>query len=171
MELLEGKDTEVIGRENRGRRQEGRRPEEKRIEEKEIRKAINKLKKKKAAVIDEISMEAWKYAGRKLEEEMMDLIKTIWQQRTIPNDWKRSIVVPLYKRGEKNMVSNYKGISLLCSVYNIYTEVLKNRLKKETEKKNLIPEIQAGFRKGRSTLYPTLSCFCVESYNAKRNKG
>jgi len=103
MELLEGKATEI---KQKKESEEGRRREEKGIEKNEVRKAINKLKKKKAAGIDRIPMEAWKYAGRKLEKEMMDLIKTIWQQRTIPSDWKKSIV-PLYKREEKD-VNNYR---------------------------------------------------------------
>jgi len=49
-------------------------------------------------------------------------------------------------------VSNYRGINLLCLAYKIYTEMLRNRLEKETEEKNLIPKSQADFRKGRSTL-------------------
>jgi len=49
------------------------------IEEKEIKDIVRKIKNKKAAGIDGISMEAWKYVSRKLKEEMMDLIKTIWQ--------------------------------------------------------------------------------------------
>jgi len=47
---------------------------------------------------------------------MIDLIKTIWQQGTIPSDWKKSIVIPLYKIEEKDIVNNYGGISLLCSI-------------------------------------------------------
>jgi len=50
---------------------------EEEIEEVEIRGAINKLKMKKAAGVDGIPMEAWKYAGTELEEEMMDLIKIV----------------------------------------------------------------------------------------------
>jgi len=60
---------------------------------------------KKAAGVDGIPMEAWKYAGMELKE-MMNLIKTVWQQGTIPSDWKKSIVVLLYKRGEKDIVDN-----------------------------------------------------------------
>jgi len=101
MELLKGKDTKV---KQRKETEEERRPEEKRIEGNEIYNEINKLKKKKAERIDGIPMEAWKYAGRKLKEEMMDLIKTIWQQETIPSDWKRIIVVSLYIRKEKRIL-------------------------------------------------------------------
>jgi len=60
--------------------------------------------------------------------------------------------IPIYKKREKDIVSNYRGISLLCLAYKIYTKVLRNRLEKETEEKNLILESQADFRKGKSTL-------------------
>jgi len=60
--------------------------------------------------------------------------------------------VPLYKRGDKEAVGNYRGISLLCSTYKVYAEILRNRMETEAKRKDLIPESQTGFRKGRSTL-------------------
>jgi len=77
---------------------------------------------------------------------------TIWKKGTIPKDWRKSIIIPLYKRGDKEKIGNYRGISLLCTAYKIYAEVLRNRLEKEAEEKNKVPESQAGFRKGRSTI-------------------
>jgi len=41
-------------------------------------------------------------------------------------------------------MGNYKGISLLCGVQNIWVEVVRNRLEKEIEEKGMIPESQAG---------------------------
>jgi len=43
----------------------------------------------------------------------------------------------------------FDQIIFVCSAYKIYTEVLRNKLEKKTKEKNLIPESQAGFRKGR----------------------
>jgi len=122
------------------------------LEDKEIRRAINKLKLKKAAGTDGIPMEAWKYAGESLSKELTEMIRAVWQQGTIPKDWKTSIVTPLYKRGDKEAVGNYRGISLLCTAYKVYAEVLRNRLEKEVEEKGMIPDGQAGFRKGRATV-------------------
>jgi len=61
-------------------------------------------------------------------------------------------VVPLYKRGEKDIVGNYRGIFLLFTAYKIYAEVMRNRLEEKAEEKNLVPENQAGFKKGRATI-------------------
>jgi len=45
--------------------------------------------------------------------------------------------VPLYKRGEREEVGNYRGISLLCLAYKIYAEILRNKLEKVVEEKEL----------------------------------
>lgn len=50
------------------------------------------------------------------------------------------------------MTSIYTGISLLCSAYKIYAELVRSRLEREIEKKKVIPESQNGFRSGRSTI-------------------
>jgi len=45
-------------------------------------------------------------------------------------------VVPIYKRGDTNVPGNYyRGISLLCTTYKIYAEVIRRRLKEEVERK------------------------------------
>lgn len=61
------------------------------------------------------------------------------------------MVVSIYKKGDQEKVEN-TGISLLCTVYKIYAEVLRRRLEEEVEEKKLIPESQTGFRKGRGTM-------------------
>lgn len=83
---------------------------------------------------------------------MIMLLKQIWKEEIIPEDWKRSIIVPLHKRGDREQVGNYRGISLLCSGYKIYAQVLNKRLVKEVESKGMLPESQSGFRRGRSTV-------------------
>jgi len=61
-------------------------------------------------------------------------------------------VVPLYKRGDKNVPSNYREISFWCTAYKIFAEVIRRRLEKEAERRRLLLKTQAGFRKGRSML-------------------
>lgn len=97
-------------------------------------------------------MKAWKFAGNGVRKEFIMLLEQIWAEDDIPKDWKTNIIVLLYKRGEKEQVESYRGISLLCSAYKIYAEILRNRLEKETEDKGILPESQSGFRRGRSTI-------------------
>ncbi|KMQ96026.1 rna-directed dna polymerase from mobile element jockey-like protein [Lasius niger] len=126
--------------------------EEKLLEEEEIVEAVKKMKIGKAAGIDGIPLEAWKYGGMEVRRRLVNLINQIWMDGEMPKEWRKSIVVPLYKRGDKERTENYRGISLLCSAYKIYAEILRNRLEDVMEKKGMLPESQAGFRKGRSTM-------------------
>lgn len=67
-------------------------------------------------------------------------------------DGLESVIVPLYKRGDKKVTGNYREISLLCTAYKIYAEIIRQRLNEEVEGKRMLPESQTGFQKGRSTI-------------------
>ena len=88
---------------------------------------------------------------KRLINNLICVIGKVWDGEEIPEDWKTAIIVPLYKKGDANKPSNYRGISLLSSGYKLYTEMIFGRLQKEVDEKKLLPEGQAGFRKGRST--------------------
>lgn len=109
----EGDGTTII--EIRGEKHERYEQEEEReLEEGEIAEAVMRMKIGKAAGIDGIPMEALRFCGSAVKGCLVDLIKQIWKEGTIPSEWKTSIVVPLYKRGDKEKAENYRGISLLC---------------------------------------------------------
>jgi len=66
-------------------------------------------------------MKAWKFAGVELGKKLVELLRMIWYDKkdTISAEWRKSIV-PLYKRGDKDKMENYKGISLLCMANKIH---------------------------------------------------
>lgn len=155
-DLLEGsEEEEKKGREEKDeeeKQREGRVRWEEELEEEEICRAVRKMKKGKAAGTDGIPMEAWLYGSYTIREGLVDLFKQIWKEGRFPKEWRRSVVMPIYKKGDKEKAENYRGISLLCTAYKIYAEILKGRLEVEAEERKLIPESQAGFRKGRGTM-------------------
>lgn len=57
----------------------------------------------------------------------------------------------MFKKGDRNQTSNYRRITFLSIAYKVYTGILKKRLEKEIDEKKVLPEGQAGFKKGRST--------------------
>jgi len=77
---------------------------------------------------------------KRLKEKNNISIKDGMEARQNIQNWKKSIVIPLYKREEKEEVKNYREISLLCTVYKIYAKILRNRLEREVEEKEIIPE-------------------------------
>ena len=79
----------------------------------------------------------------------MELIRDIWMQETMPEGWRKSIIVPLYKKGEIEECKNYRGITLLDVIYKIMATILKKRLDKLSETRQIIGDYQCGFRKGR----------------------
>lgn len=61
-------------------------------------------------------------------------------------------MVPVLKKGERNRVEEYRGVTLARALCKIYAEILAGRVREEVEKKKLVPENQAGFRKGKGTM-------------------
>jgi hypothetical protein len=52
----------------------------------------------------------------------------VWNKEELPEQWKESIVVPVYKKGDKTEFSNYRGISLLSVTYKILSSNLLSRV-------------------------------------------
>jgi hypothetical protein len=62
---------------------------------------------------DGINSELYKYAGDKFHNRLLKFINNIYKNAQIPNEWKRSIIVPIYKKGDKRKPENYRGINFL----------------------------------------------------------
>lgn len=93
--------------------------------------------KKKAAGPDGIPNEAWIYGGENPSNKLVCVIGKVWDGEGIPEDWRSSTVIPLYKKGDVLDTKNYRGISLLLlsTAYKIYTEAIRNRLVKRWRRK------------------------------------
>ena len=58
-----------------------------------------------------------------MANKMIGIIGKVWSGEGMPEDWKNGIIVPLHKNGDVNEAKNYRGISLLPTAYQLYTEV------------------------------------------------
>jgi hypothetical protein len=94
--------------------------------------------------------------GPSIRSEILKLIDSIWNKEEFPEQWKESIIVPIYKKGDKADCSNYRGISLLSTTYKIQSNILLSRLIPYAEE--IIGYHQCGFRRNRST---TDHIFCI----------
>jgi len=101
----------------------------------EVNHAIEKLKIHKAAGSDNIPAELIKQGGTELKTRIHKLIMKIWDEETLPTEWMEGIICPIYKKGDRMICTNYRPISLLNVVYNIFSILINNRLTKIVESK------------------------------------
>ena len=66
-----------------------------------------------------------------------------------PQDWKRSVFIPIPKKGNAKECSNYRTIALISHAGKVMLKILQARLQQYVNHE--LPDVQAGFRKGRGT--------------------
>ena len=64
-----------------------------------------------------------------------------------PQDWKRSVFIPIPKKGNAKECSNYRTIALISHASKVILKILEARLQQYVNRE--LPDVQAGFRKGR----------------------
>ena len=73
----------------------------------------------------------------------------IWKTQQWPQDWKRSVFIPIPKKGNAEECSNYCTIALISHANKVMLKILQARTQQYM--KHELPDVQAGFRKGRGT--------------------
>ena len=66
-----------------------------------------------------------------------------------PQDWKRSVFIPIPKKGNAKICSNYHTIALISHASKVMLKILQNNLQQYMNHE--LPDVQADFRKGRGT--------------------
>jgi sorting nexin-29 len=79
------------------------------------------MKNGKAPDIDNITVELIKNGGSELLQRIFDLLMQVWFQERMPQEWEIGIIFPLFKKGDRRECSNYRGITLLNSIYKLFT--------------------------------------------------
>ncbi|MCH2390413.1 MAG: reverse transcriptase family protein, partial [Nitrospinales bacterium] len=118
----------------------------------EIISIIGKLNPKKAHGIDGISIELI----RKCKNEVAIPLKLIFEKcletGIYPSLWKKANVQPVHKKDSRQIVGNYRPISLLCISGKIFEKIIFDQMYSFFNANNLITEHQSGFRPGDSTI-------------------
>ena len=82
-------------------------------------------------------------------KEKDSICQQIWKTQQWPQDWKRSIFIPILKKGYPKECSNYHTIALISHASKVMLKILQARLQQYVNHE--LPDVQAGFRKGRET--------------------
>ena len=77
------------------------------------------------------------------------ICQQIWKTQQWPQDWKRSVFIPIPKKGNAKECSNYHTIALISHTRKVMLKILQARLQQYMNHE--LPDVQAGFRKGRGT--------------------
>ncbi|XP_033313695.1 uncharacterized protein LOC117212779 [Bombus bifarius] len=66
---------------------------------------------------------------------LWEMLRQIWNREGIPENWRKGVICPIYKRGDKGAVKSYRGVTLMDTAYKIYAGILDERLKVEIKDK------------------------------------
>ena len=77
------------------------------------------------------------------------ICQQIWKTQQWPQDWKRSVFIPIPKKGNPEECSNYHTIALISHASKVMLKILQARLQQYVNHE--LPDVQAGFRKGGGT--------------------
>ncbi len=134
----------------------GRVPIQREIGRVEVEKPVARLKWGKAAGMVGITLEMLKYGGDTVVEWMLLTCEQAWKKGVVSYDWKKAIIVPLYKgKGSRSECSSYRGINILSVPGKVHRRILTERLMEVTERK--VSKGQGSFRKGRGCVDETFS--------------
>ncbi|KAK3509207.1 hypothetical protein QTP70_025560 [Hemibagrus guttatus] len=118
------------------------------IRKDEVRKALKRMKSGKAVGPDDIPVEVWKCLGEAAVEFLTSLFNRVLESERMPEEWRRSVLVPIFKnKGDVQSCSNYRGIKLMSRTMKLWERVVEARLRKVVE----ICEQQYGFMPRKST--------------------
>ena len=70
---------------------------------------------------------------------------------TFPANWKSAVIIPVYKKGDIYNMANYRSISRLPVISNVFEKLINEQLKLFMQNHNILNNAQHGFRKKKST--------------------
>ena len=115
----------------------------------EVRWTLGSMTMNKASGDDAIPVELFRILKDDAIKVLCSICQQIWKTQQWPQDWERSVFIPIPKKGNAKECSNYCTIALTSHASKVMLKILQARLQQYVSHK--LPDVQAGFRKGRGT--------------------
>ena len=115
----------------------------------EVKWALGSITTNKASGDDRIPVELFQILKDNAVKVLHSICQQIWKTQQWPQDWKRSVFIPVPKKGNPKECSNYYTIALISHASKAMLKILQARLQQYVTRE--LPNVQAGFRKGRRT--------------------
>ena len=111
--------------------------------------ALGSITTNKASGSDGIAVELFQILKDDAVKVLHSICQQIWKTQQWPQDWKKSVFIPIPKKGNAKECSNYSTIALIPHTSKVMLKILQARLQQYMNHE--LPDVQAGFRKGRAT--------------------
>ena len=128
-----------------------------RFSEDDIAKIIQNLDPNKAHGHDQISIRMLKICGKTICKPLECIFRECLNTGLFPLEWKKANLVPVYKKGDKQCLINYRPVSLLPICGKIFEKLIFNEMFKFFNENNLISPKQSGFKPGDSCINQLIS--------------
>ena len=103
----------------------------------------------KASGGDGIPVELFQILKDDAVKVLHSICQQIWKTQQWPQDWKRAVFIPIPKKGNAKECPNYHTIALISQASKVMLKIPQARLQQYVNRE--LPDVQAGFRKGRGT--------------------
>jgi hypothetical protein len=120
---------------------------------------LQSLKVDKCPGLDGIHPKMLFELRKEISEPLSNIFNRSLEESVVPTEWKDAGVTPLFKKGQKSDVQNYRPVSLTCLVCKLLESIIKDVIVAHLERYELIRDSQHGFTKGRSCLTNLLEFF------------
>ena len=115
----------------------------------EVKWALESITTSKASGGDGIPVELFQILKDDAVKVLHSICQQIWKTQQCPQDWQRSVFIPIPKKGNAKECSNNRTIALISHTSKVMLKILQARLQQYMNCE--LPDVQAGFRKGRGT--------------------
>ena len=113
----------------------------------EVRTALSLITGNRAGGNSGILPEMVKVCSDELLEYLVNLFTHVWNSRSVPQDWKDALLIPVPKKGNLSLCDNWRSISLLEVVGKVFAKIIQRRLQVLVE--DVVTDSQCGFRSSR----------------------
>src|SRR5574340_713319 len=117
------------------------------ILEGEVKWASGSITMNKASGGDGISVALFQILKDDAVKVLHSICQQIWKTQQWPQDWKRSVCIPIPKKGNVKECSNYHTIALISHASKVMLKILQAKIQQYRNRE--LPDVQAGFRKGK----------------------
>ena len=125
----------------------------------EVKWASGSITMNKARGGDGIPIELFQIIKDDAMKVLHLICQQIWKTQQWPPDWKRSVFITIPKKGNAKECSNYCTIALIPHASKVMLKILQSRLQQYVNRE--LPDVQAGFRKGRGTRDQIANIRCI----------